>query len=180
MPKVVSANPIKLVAATLTRPTESPAVQYTAGDAMANAVTGAAILTLTNAAAENGGSGVIRQADVIDSANQFVKAGIYLYIFDTAPAATNDNAAWAPSDADMTHCLGCIFFSTSYYQITNAGSGADGNCYCSWGGNTYLVKEFPFQCLHDSRNLYLVPVAQNGYVPLSAEVFTFNFLVEQR
>ncbi len=77
--------------------TQTPAVTtspaYTAGDNVGG------LLTFADAAAETGLGGVIKQVEIIDDAGQDVE--LELWLFDTTLTAGNDNAAWAPTEAQL-------------------------------------------------------------------------------
>ena len=180
MPKTVIANPIELVTATLTRPTEAPAVQYATGDVMANSLTAPTVLTFANVADYAGQGGSILNLLVAGSANQATKPAFYIYLFDTAPTQPNDNAAWAPTDAEMATCLGWFALTAAGWQVANPGSGGDGNILTQWGGASLASRLQPFQCAAADRNLYAIVAMNNTYTPLSAEVFTFRLVAELR
>ena len=175
MPKTVIANPIKMVTTTLTRPTETPAVQYAAGDVLANSLTTPTVLTFEDIADEEGQGGKIVGFVIVDSANQSTKAQLALYFFDTAPAATNDNAAWAPTDAELLRMQARL--ASGSFVAANPGSGADGNALAYPATAAYQMG-YPFKCAAGSKDLYCVPTVLNTYTPLSAESFTFTLMVE--
>lgn len=97
-------------------PTIVPAA-YGAGDVVGTPV------EITKALISTGGQAMLRSLVVIDKADQ--KAHLDLYFFDSQPASSvgADNAAFAPTDADMTKCLGRINIPQASYL--SAGSNAE-------------------------------------------------------
>lgn len=155
--------------ASFTRPSNTTA--YAAGDVVS--VTGG-----TPAVQEyecgriNGGSGVILDAWLIDSANVATKGSFELWLFDTEPTAVADNAAFAPTDAEMLTLVGVIPFTAAHVGLS--GSGAAGNCVLRAD-----KQNIAFDCAAASKTLYGVLVVRNAYVPVSAEVFKVRLNVLQ-
>lgn len=140
---------------------------YTARDVVGTAVT--ANITLTNVARVNGGGGMIFKTRVVTDANKATKPTFELWIFDTAPANVADNAAFAPSDAEMLTVQAVIPLSSGF--VGNAGADA--------AGNYILISDtvpFSFKCTALTRNLYAVLVITNGYTPVAQE--TFNVILD--
>ena len=73
---------------------------YSAGDAVGG------LLTFANAARTSGGGGVTMGVIIIDDNGQDVK--IELWLFNQTFTAMSDNAAWAPSEADLENLIGII------------------------------------------------------------------------
>lgn len=96
--------------ATVTRPADTNA--YAANDAFSNSTSAptAGGGTLTDAARISGGSGVIRDIIVLYSTATAVDGEIWIY--DSAPTAQNDNAAWSVTDADQAKLVAIIPFTT--------------------------------------------------------------------
>jgi hypothetical protein len=67
------------------------------------------ILTFANAVRQNGATGVIQSATLLDQAA--IIGAVDLYLFDRSVTLAADNAAAAFSDADMLFCLGIISFA---------------------------------------------------------------------
>jgi hypothetical protein len=82
-------------------PTCSTSPAYTAGDAIGG------LLTFANAARLSGGSGIIQAITLLCKTPALVPA-IDLVLFNQTFTNTSDNAAFAPSDADMANCIGYI------------------------------------------------------------------------
>jgi hypothetical protein len=72
---------------------------------------------LTFNVANAGGGGVIRWARVVDDDNE--KAELTLYLFNTAPAVIADDAAFAPSVAELKTYIGKILFQAADYETIN-------------------------------------------------------------
>jgi hypothetical protein len=95
---------------TITRPADTTA--YTANDAFADSASSPTSggFTLTGMCRISGGSGVLTDATLVYSTSVAVSGVVYLY--DSAPTAQNDNAAWSVSDADQLKLVGTITFNT--------------------------------------------------------------------
>lgn len=147
--------------ATITRPADTTA--YTAGD-----VVGAASVLFQPTGNGVGLGGEIKAASCVSSANVATKPDLQLWLFTAAVASvTADNAAFAPTDAEMLTFMGRIDFPTGNFKAANAGSAAAGNAACIATALSLPVPAY----------VYGVLVVQNAYVPVSAEVFTLNLSV---
>jgi hypothetical protein len=82
------------------QPTVSTTPAYTAKDAVGGK------LTFANAARSSGGSITIQSAVIIDRSQQM--PALELVLFDRDFTASNDNAAFDPTDADLAYCVGVI------------------------------------------------------------------------
>lgn len=90
-----------------TRITVQPVVSTTPAYTAKDAVGGK--LTFTNAARTSGGSITIQTAVIIDRSQQMPV--LELVLFDRDFTASNDNAAFDPTDADLAYCVGVIKIS---------------------------------------------------------------------
>lgn len=82
---------------------QTPAITagaYSIGDAVGG------LLTFANAARESGGGGVIKDVVIVDDAGQ--DAELELWLFNQTFTAMADNAAWAPSEADLENLVTVI------------------------------------------------------------------------
>ena len=127
--------------ATITRPAD--AALYAANDAFSDSTTAPTScgFTLASMCRASGGSGVLTDATFIYSTAQVVAGTIFIY--DSAPTAQNDNAAWSVTDADQLKLVGTIPFVTvadalnSYHNVQNLNMGYT----CSGTVNLrYMVK----------------------------------------
>ena len=73
---------------------------YSAGDAVGG------LLTFANAARVSAGGGVVKSLILIDDAGQDVV--LELWLFKVTFTAIDDNAAWAPAEADLENLVGII------------------------------------------------------------------------
>ncbi len=158
------------VNASFTRPADVTA--YAAGDAVTNSTSAPTVITFTNCAAANAGSGIIIGATLIDSASQATKGIFELWLFDTTITPDNDNAVFTPTDAELATLVGVIPFDISY--VGDATLGAGGNAVY-----TASILNLPFVTGAGSRDLFGVIVARNAYTPVSAEVFTARLNIAQ-
>ena len=157
------------VRVTLTRPADTTA--YTSGDAVGTA--SSAVLTFNGCARVPNGTGRIAYATILDEANVATKAVFELWIFDTAITAVADNAAWAPTHAEMeTHVCTIQFADTAIVGLS--GAGASGNCTFRQSALRH-----PFACIGKTTKLYGYLVVRNAYVPVSAEKFQVTLGIEQ-
>lgn len=122
---------------------------------------------------ESLGMGRIHGAALIDSANVATKPDIDVFLFeDVAPTLAADGAAFAPTDAEMKNCIGCISL---------AGSGAKAGDSTASTGNTVNnpsgVLDLAFAA-PVNKAIFAVLVVRNAYVPLSGEEFTLKLYYE--
>jgi hypothetical protein len=73
---------------------------YSAGDAVGG------LLTFASAARTSGGGGVIKDVIILDDAGQ--DAELELWLFNATFTAMADNAAWAPSEADLRKLVAIV------------------------------------------------------------------------
>jgi hypothetical protein len=152
----------------VTRPADTTA--YAPGDVVGTAVTGT--LIIPNASFGEFDAGIIQQAVVVSSAAVATSPDLELWLFDSTVAAIADNAAWAPTDAEMLTLVGIVEFPTADWKIGNATAGAGGNAVCV-ADNVSL----PFNTKKGTSKLYGVLVVRNAYVPVSGEIFTLRLQV---
>ena len=114
----VDARP--LVVALSATPTITSGTAYASGDAVGST------MTFTSAARASGGSILVASATLADASKQ--NAAIDLVLFDSAPTAATNDAAWAPSAADLAKVVGVVPFtayttgsSTSITVVNNVG-----------------------------------------------------------
>ena len=146
----------------VTRPADTTA--YAPGDVVGTAVTGT--LIIPNASFGEFDAGIIQQAVVVSSAAVGTSPDLELWLFDSTVAAIADNAAWAPTDAEMLTLVGIVEFPTADWKLasTSAVCVAD---------NISL----PFNTKKGTSKLYGVLVVRNAYVPVSGEIFTLRLQV---
>jgi len=106
--KVLSGAASAVVTATPT----ITAGAYSAADALGGK------LTFASAVRVSGGSGVIYGVVITDAAKQ--DAEIEIVLFDRDFTATNDNAAFDPSDADLANIIGVIpVYASDYFDFND-------------------------------------------------------------
>ena len=89
---------------------------YSAGDAVGG------LLTFANAARVAGGGGVIKDLIILDDAGQ--DAELELWLFNATITAMADNAAWAPSEADLRKLVAIISTSDGAWFAAGTPSAA--------------------------------------------------------
>ena len=142
------------VTTTLTRPSDTDA--YTAGDAITNSTSAPTALEFTGF---GGGTGNILNITHATLAKSGVNLETFqLWLFSAAPTATNDNAAFALTDANNDTCIGIINFGTgatatnnSFYNLASVG----------------IKVQLPAA----SQSIYGLLKGIAGFTPLSAETF---------
>ncbi len=162
------------LSATFTRPADTTA--YTAGDLVANSVTAASVAPLSWAAAPvmSGGAhyGYFRVVGVRmhKSKSDVTNAQFRVHLYSASPvvATTGDNAAYGTDVANNADWLGSL-------DGTHVAKHSDGtSVVCVPAG----VAAAPIR-LASGGTIYGLVEALAGYTPASAEVFTFELLVEQ-
>lgn len=143
--------------ATYTRPGDT--TLYAAGDCLSNSTSAptAGGLTFTVASA-NGKGGFISGLSIISNAAPATPLQGELHLFDTAPTAINDNAAFTVSNAEMLRWVGMIPFA-----LSTIGANSQGLVECN----------LPFTTVSATTLRGLVRVV-NAYTPANAEVLTFR------
>lgn len=152
---------------TLTRPNDTTA--YTAGDAVTDSTSAPTAIVFANCARANGAGGHITGVTMLDSANQATDGQFELWLFSgtSAPTATNDNAAFTPTDANLANCIGVFSLTTAFAGDATAGA----------GGNLIYQSEQgsrPFRCGASTTSLWGLLVVRNAYTPVAQEVFTIT------
>ena len=156
------------VTASFTRPDDT--TQYTARDVCGT--NPATNLTFTNCVRDVRSGGAIMGVSLVDSAAQSTAGTFELWLFTAAPTAVADNAAFAPTDAEVRTVVGVVPLSTAY--VGTVTSGANGNRFYTSG-----AINIPFRTASTTRNLYGVLVASNAYTPVAQEVFDVTLRIYQ-
>jgi hypothetical protein len=162
IPLAVS-DALPLADVTLTRPADVTA--YAAGDAVTNSTSAPTALTFTNIGNKNGGSFTITSAMLISS-NQAGNALFTLELFNgsAAPTATNDNAAYNPSDSNRNNVCGAIIFPTA-----NVIAGSSNKIYI--GSLPPLPAS---RCNSGTSSIFGLLRVGAAYTPISAETFVIR------
>lgn len=156
-----------VVTTSVTRPADTTA--YTANDAMSDSTSAPAAITFSSVARASGGTLFITGLEVISSANKATALQGELWLFDTAPTAINDNAAFTITDAEYETKVAKIPFVLD--SPGNSAADASGNTGCSVDGLSILTK-----CVSSANLTALIKVI-NAYTPVSAEKITFRLKV---
>lgn len=151
---------------TITRKT-GDTTQYSIGDVWSSDPTTPAVPEITGCARVNGGSGTILAANLTLSVAAVLKADVTVYLFDTPFAAMEDNAAFDPSDAEILTCLGKLPFGS----VPSANANNVEYDLLGYGLN--------FVCGAASTSLFWLPVINNVYTPVSAEVMGLRLHILQ-
>jgi hypothetical protein len=149
------------IEATVTRPAN--ATQYAVDDVLADSTPN--VVTLTDMARVDAGTGCIVKGVMITNTVQGTKAVVRLLIFDTIYTPVNDNAALTLPDGEAATLLGYIDFDVYQASALNVMYQKDVN--------------IPFKTGAASKDLFALPVLKSTYTPVSGETFTFRLSVEQ-
>lgn len=145
--------------ASITRPANTTA--YAAGDVIGTA--SSHVITFYGAKDEKGydlNRAIIARAVLIDNEAPATLPSLELWLFDTAPAAQADNAAFAVTDTELANVIGVIPFTYSYVGL------ASGN-HIQQSDLVSLVLEVK----SGASDIYGVLVVRNAYTPVSGETF---------
>lgn len=160
--------PVQGSAATIstskTRPNDTTA--YAANDAWSDSTSAPTALTFTSVFRASGGTALITGLDVISSANKATALQGELWLFDTAPTAINDNAAFTITDGEYETVVAKIPFVLD--SPGNSAADASGNTGCFIDGLGILVTGV------SSANLTGLIKVINAYTPVAQEKLTFR------
>lgn len=160
----------KTIDLALLRPNNT--TQYAAGDVVE--ATGAAQFVFPVGRVE-GGSGVVVDALLTDSANQALKGQFELWLFDAVVAAHEaDNVAFTPTDDDLLNLVGVLEFLIPFEGDATVGAG--GNVIFP---STRTFLPMGFKCIALSANLHGTLVVRNAYTPVAFEIFSIRLNVLQ-
>jgi len=155
-----------VVAVTLTRPNDTNA--YAAKDAVSDSTGSPTVLTFTNVARVNAGTGYIVKGRLLTDQSTNV-ARFRLHLFNVSPTAINDNAAYTLLWANRAGRLGYIDFDACQTE----GTGSD----CASSLNDTVRLHFAaaaaFRTLYgllETLDAFTPAAEQNLYIELSAEL----------
>ncbi len=163
---IAGTNMLSVIATSKTRPGDT--ATYAAGDTISEATSSSTVWTFSKVVRKAGGSGTIGQVVIDDSSSPALKLQAELWLFDTAPTADQDNAAFTPTDAEMQTVVAVIPINGSHVGTAS--------------GNTLLTSgavAAPFRCASNVQDLFGVLVARNAYIPTNAEVFNIRLSIYQ-
>lgn len=157
-----------IVSASKTRPNNVTA--YAIGDILNESTSAGTIITFSNVGRTVGNSGIINAVQIVDSANQSIKPLLALWLFNAPPATVNDNAAFAPTDAELEDSLlGVATFNGFDAYVGDASAGAGGNYMIQIRNENIL-----FKCAAASKDLYGILQHLAAYTPVANEKFTIK------
>lgn len=168
MPIQIIPDPLTLLrpvskTPTVTKTRPANATTYTVGAALSESTSAGTVWTFPWARAAGLGA-ILQDALLIVSTAQALKLDAQLWLFDTAPTTTlNDAAAWTPTDAELKTLLTVLAFPAG---IALVGS-----------GNTEI--ELPalarsIACAAGATSIFGVLRVNNAYIPTSAEDITIR------
>jgi len=153
-----------VVAATFTRPANVTA--YASKDTVSDSTGSPTVLTFTNVARVNAGTGYIVKARIMTDQSTNV-ARYRLHLYNVAPTAINDNAAWTLLWANKEERIGHIDFDGCQTE----GTGSD----CANAVNATVRLHFAAATrtlygLLETLDAFTPASGQNYYIELSAEL----------
>lgn len=151
----------------LTRPNDTNA--YTAGDVVNDSASAGTVLTIPAQIDGANGFTLLQELICISSQNAATKPDLELWLFSEAPAAQNDNAPFAVTDAELAKLVGIVTIPVASFKVANTGAAAVGNVVCD-----VLNLSMPICTPAGSKGvLYGVVIVRNAYAPVALEEFTF-------
>ena len=155
------------VAATFARPADTSA--YAALDTVSTSTSAPVVITLSNMARINAGSGYITKARIMTD-QKTNTARLRLHLFHTAPTLTNDNAAFPLLWADRANRVGKIDFSPMTTEDPT-------NSTCAESLNESV--RLSFTCEAANTALYGILETLDAFTPASGQNFYISLTAEQ-
>lgn len=117
-------NPTSIGSSVYTRTAQTPTVSsgsvYASGDVVGG------LLTYANVGASAGKPVRVVSVNIVDKGQQY--ADFDLVLFDVAPTVAADNAAFDPTDAELSNCVGIIPVGAGHYTALFDNSVAHVDC----------------------------------------------------
>ena len=158
----------QLVEASLTRPSDT--TQYAAGEVI-SAVTTNDHYTFAEMGDPRKLTGQIDRAIITSSDAAGTLPDLELWLFDTEIAEVADNAAFAPTDAEILTLVGVLLFPVASWKV---GLVTTGNSFCE------ATNTMPFRYkTGPTLALYGQLVVRNTYTPVSAQVFKTRMYIRR-
>lgn len=142
-----------------TRPADTST--YAANDVISNSTSSTTVLTFSNVARANGGSGYVTNVRLVKSSAVLTNASFRLWLYKLAPASIpGDNSPFTLLFTNRFDRLG-------YVDLTCTSGGTGSDCAEAVATNVNLK----FECESNSRALYGLLVPNLAYPPVSLEQF---------
>ena len=155
------------VAATFARPADTSA--YAALDTVSTSTSAPVVITFSNMARINAGSGYITKARIMTD-QKTNTARFRLHLFHTAPTLTNDNAAFPLLWADRANRVGKIDFGAMTSEDAT-------NSTCAESLNESV--RLSFTCEAANTALYGILETLDAFTPASGQNFYISLTAEQ-
>lgn len=168
MPK----NPTVFDSIKLTQTIARPAntTDYAAGDVISEVTTNNHYEFTRSDDGNNQLKGSIDYARMTVASNQGTKPDLELWLFSLDIAEVADNAAFAPTDAEMLTLIDIIPFAVDDWYVGLSGGGASGNIAQTKNNLGIIVPQ-------TSGSIYGQLVVRNIYTPIASESFTAEIIV---
>ncbi len=156
----VIVSEMATVGTSFTRPNDTTA--YAVDDAIANATSGASVLTFAGMARNTGMGGTIVGAALLIANKATVAAEFHLMLYDTSPTAQNDNAAFAHGANDLGYLVGTLMFTPAL--MTDQGGG-------SYPFRVYQAVNLPLTYRCAATGLYGLLKTRTAYTPAAQTLY---------
>lgn len=160
---------VRSISTNFTRPADTTA--YAAKDAVSDSTGAPTVLTYSNVARIDNGSGYIVKARLMSSGSANTQR-FRLHLFHTTPVAINDNSPYTLLYANAANRLGAIDFPALNTEGT--GSTASNAIATPGSGNLPLA----FVAAAADRNLYSILETLDAFTPASAQTFFIELSAE--
>lgn len=157
------------VTASITRPANS--TQFTAGDVIGSSAAPFA-LVFNDVTREASLGGMIVDAVCISNAYSATPPNARLYLFDESVAGSSDNAAFAPTDAEMETLVGVVDFSSWESGIPTASAAGNMASFRAGVNLPFHPTYRKVDAYNEVASLWGVLVERSTYTPTTGEKFT--------
>lgn len=155
------------VAASFSRPTDTS--PYTALDVVCDSASAPTVLSFSNIARVNQGSGYITKARLLTD-QKTNTARFRLHLFSASPTAINDNSPFLLLWANRADRVGYIDFDACITEDSSNSTAA---------GALNASIRLAFNCASASRTLYGILETRDGFTPANAQNFYIELTAEQ-
>jgi hypothetical protein len=156
------------VAVELTLPANASGTPYTAKDVLANADSGATLLSFASLGRTLGGSGKIIKVRGITDQKTFT-GRIRLHLFHTAPTVVQNNTPYPVLYANANYRIGEIDLPA--FSAEDASTSTAAKAHNIWD-------ELPFILAAGDGSIYCIPEVLDAFTAADSQKFTFEITVE--
>lgn len=146
-------------------------LSYTGGDTISNSTSSPTVLTFSNMARQNGGTGTLVRARLMTDLKTFA-ARCRLHIFHTAPTAVADNVEYGLLWTDVSKRVGYIDFPA--FGTEGATNSTAASAMRPSGDGVYSSPDLWYKTAANDTNLYGILTTLDGVAVANAQ----NFFIE--